>query len=641
MAARLPGLRALLLPVCLGSADLSAQEADSVAPARSVSGETLRRAGATRLGDLLLHAPWHVSTVDGFTWQAAPFGGSPFAPAGWLVLVDGRRMDADLFGRLDLDRVGIPLEQIARVDFLDLPRLEAGRLTTEGIVHIHTTTPEPGPSAGAAFATGTEIGDPGPFAFTPLGGENVDRIGHDGSAAAAYGGGSWFASAALGSSERIPTDPAIAGRYLAALGARPRLDATVVSAAAGTRLGGGRHRLTLRHSSLGAALGLSPFGTELATRERFTQLGLGGTVAAGSGGTLAYDLAHSLNRARRRHAGPGPLLDWDARTTEGQLELSRPGSRLGMAGLRLRRLAVRTPADLDHPTITLATAYAQAGLASAAVTYGEGEVGLALALARIWSLAPGSTLEGVIGYERTARAEANSIWAWTERGYRLLEEAGADVAVAGTRRAPERISADTRWSFRPHPGVGGQVRALYRRERRLSLERRRLHFVPDIESFDGPATIVHGAGGDLVGAAMDVQVRAGRTLIVRASYWYGAAVAGDSSYREARATVPRHGARLTSELTPVRGLDLWLAATYRSASRWEAFQAVEAESGGRYRARLAPAVTLDLAVQKWLWGERLRAHFGVHNLFGADLRYHPAGAAFAPAALVQLEGWLP
>jgi hypothetical protein len=56
---------------------------------------------------------------------------------------------------------------------------------------------------------------------------------------------------------------------------------------------------------------------------------------------------------------------------------------------------------------------------------------------------------------------------------------------------------------------------------------------------------------------------------------------------------------------------------------------------------LPGAFTLDLAIQKWLWDERLRVNLGLRNILGADLRYHPPGATFAPAAIAQLEARLP
>ena len=631
---------------------MAAQETrDSAGSAQFVTGETLRRAGATRLADVLLLAGhWQVSTVDGFTWHASPLGGSPFMPARWIVLVDGRRMDVDLFGSTNLDRLGIPLDQISRVDLLDFPRLEAGRLTTEGIVHIHTTGPAPGPSANGEFTTGAEIGDPGPFAFTPDASPNVDRNGHDASAGVGYGGGSWFAAAALASRVMVPTDPAIVERYVAALGREPRLDLTAVSAQAGARVGGGRHEIAVRHSNVGDALGLSSFGTEIAARERYTQIGLAGRVPAGSPRELSYDISHALNRARSSRDAFGPVLDWHTGTTEARLQLSQRASPLHVAGVRLRRLAVDSPHDLDLQAMDLATSYVEVGLgpardagpvAAAAITFGEGEIGWAALLARRWALTPASRLEGALTYERTVRAEDNSIWAWTERGYRLLADAGAEFEVVGSPHPPQRISADARWSSRLAPAVMVSARALFRRERQLSLERRRLHFVPEIEAFEGPTAIVHGAGGEQGGGSVGIDVGAFRGLAVRLSYWYRGVLGGDSLFREVWASVPRHGARLMVEYVPLPGLELWMAASYRGVSRWADLEAVELESAGRYSPRLADAVTVDVAIQKWLWNERLRAHVGIRNLLGADLKYHPAGATFAPAAMVQVEARLP
>ncbi|HYF38919.1 MAG TPA: Plug domain-containing protein, partial [Gemmatimonadales bacterium] len=140
MAARLPRLSSLLLAGACAGTRLAAQT--DTAHVESVTGETLHRAGATRLNDVLrLGTSWPVSTVDGFTWQVAPPGGSPFTPARTLVLVDGRRVEADLLGRLDIDRLGVPLERIGRVDFIELPNFAAGRIMTEGTLHIHTTEP--------------------------------------------------------------------------------------------------------------------------------------------------------------------------------------------------------------------------------------------------------------------------------------------------------------------------------------------------------------------------------------------------------------------------------------------------------------------------------------------------------------------
>ena len=614
-----------------------------------ITGETLRRAGANRLSDVLLLAGrWDVSTVDGFTWHAAPLGGGPFLPARWTVLVDGRRVDADLFGTTSLDRLGVSLDQVSSVELSELPRLEAGELTSGGLIHIRTVEPPTGPSAHGWFTTGSEIGDPGPFAFTPEPDPNVDRTGHQASVGFGYGGGSWFADAAIGWEELVPTDAAIAERYGAAIPGRPRLYNTEYAIRAGARLSGGTHEAVFRQSHAGGALGLIPFGREIATEERLTLIGVAGSMPAAAG-ELAYDVSHSVQRARLRRGAPGPPLDWDARRTEARVELVPRRSPLQHAGIRLRRLAVHSPASLSEATISLGSGYAAVRLGSgpavptvsASITVGEGEVGVAALLSRRWRLTPRSSLEGFILYERTSPAEDNSIWSWTERGYDLLLESGAAFDVVGSPRSPEHLGADLVWSSRLRPGLLLSARALYRRSRGLSLERRELHFVAGAASFEGPAALVHGAGGERTEGSLEVRVRPVRGLDLGISYWLRGTTGGDRVYRNMWATVPRHGARGTVEYVPVTGLGLWMAASYRGASRWSDFAAVGVESGGRYRERVGGAFTLDLAIQKLLWDGKLRAHLGVRNVLGASLRYHPAGATFAPTAVLQLEGNLP
>lgn len=651
MAARLPGLIALALLLPAGVSAQPSQATDTAFQSQQIiTAETLRRAGATRLSDVFSIAHrWDVQTVDGATWNASPLGGSPFLPARWIVLVDGQRVDDDLFGVTDLDRLGLPLEQVSRVELIEVPRLLAGGITTDGVIRIMTANPRKGPTAGGWFVTGSEIGDPGPFAFTPGAAPNVDRLGHRASAGMGYGGAGWFASVAVGWATMVPTDPAIVDRYVAALGAAPRLRSTSPSIRVGARIGGGRHEAVLRHSQAEGALALSPFGTEIATDERFTLGGLVGEVPLSGGRRLTYDVSHSRNLASLAQGRPGPPLDWQAATTEVRIEVARPRSILEESGLRLRRRDITVPADLGNPALELATAYAglrlghdpRAATVSGSVTLGEGDLGLAGLLAKEWTVAGEAPVGMVLSYERLSRGEDNTIWAWTERGYSLLEESGADFEVAGVPRSPERLGADLSISSRPRQGLTIAARAMLRRSRGLSLERRDLHFVAGTSSFEGPAVVIHGAGGELAGVGVELASDLARGLTTRASGWVRGAVGGDEVFRDAWAAVPNHGARVTMEFVPVEGLDLWMTAAYRGDADYREYAAVEVESAGRYRARVNDALTVDIAVQKRLWDGRLRAHFGIRNLLGADLRYHPTGATFGPTAIFQVEGTLP
>lgn len=645
MAARFPGLIALALLALPSAAPAQALPADQV-----LSGETLRRAGVTRISEIPLVAHrWDVETVDGFTWHASPLGGSPFLPARWTVVVDGRRVDADRFGIVNLDRLGLSLERIATVELVEMPTLVAGGTTTEGLIRITSADPPTGPSARVWFTTGSEIGDPGPFAFTPEATSNVDRLGHAASAELAYGGAGWFVEAAMSWARMVPTDPAIAERYIAAFGPAPRMRSAAPALRAGWRLGDGHHEAVFRHSNVDGALGLSPFGVEIATDERFSQVGLAGELPFSIGGRFRYDVSHTRDAARLRPGASGPRLDWAMGTTEARVELLPEAASIDLAGVRLRRREVRSPAALSDPSVALATAYAtlrlgrrrEAATASGSVTLGEDDIGLAALLSCGWAVSPAAAIEAVLSHERTSRGEDNTIWGWTERGYDLLEQSGVDFAIHGDPRSANRTGADLRLTTGGAGDVALTARALFRRDRGLSLERRELHFVPASASLDGPTTLVRGAGGELAGASAELASQPAPGLELRASYWVRGAIGGDRVYRDAWAVVPRHGARATMEYLPVPGLELWMGTTYRGPSRRAELRVVEVESKGRYRERLDGAFTVDIGVQKLLWDGRLRAQLAIRNVLAAGLRYHPAGATFGPTAVVQLEGNLP
>ena len=63
---------------------------------------------------------------------------------------------------------------------------------------------------------------------------------------------------------------------------------------------------------------------------------------------------------------------------------------------------------------------------------------------------------------------------------------------------------------------------------------------------------------------------------------------------------------------------------------------------GRDRALILPFARWQQERNRWwLWDGRLGVQAAVRNLLGADLRYHPAGATFAPTAVVGGEARLP
>jgi hypothetical protein len=644
--------RSALTLLLLGAAATSvvAQGPDTSAFVRVISAETLRKAGVIRLSEVLrLVDDWDAATQDEFFWTVTPAGGpQPGAPR-WVVLVDGQRKDLELLGIASLARLPVPLETIDRVELRRTAVLAGGELVTGGVIHFHTRDPQSGLSAAGWATTGSEIGDPGPYAFTPLATPNVDRLGNDGSGRVAFRRGSWFVEAALQVGKQNPTDPAIVDRYAEASRGEDRVQSTLLapSARAGLRLPTSSHTLSFGHSRARDFLPLAPVAGELAVTERYSQLALDGLFGTTARRSLRYYASWSSNRAaERRSALPIPFAFRLVTLTAGAEASHRGSPGTITAGARVRHLRADAPQAIRVDRLTIGSVYGELGwtrsrlgspVLAAEISVSEGEAGLAVALRNRGRLGRRSTLDVSVSYARPVHAADNTLWAWTERGYPLVDEAGIGATVAGPLRRPSQLALDlgvrtglTAWSW-------VEVEGLWRRHDDLTLAERTLSFNPADRSFAGPADVVTDAGGQVAGGVITAAARAAR-VAARVGYRYQRAVAGDERFRSAQATIPRHSLRYSLELTPVDGLDLWSMLEYRSATSWREFEPVAAASGGAYQARVPASVGLDVAVQKWLWNQRIRAHLGFRNLLGSTIRYHPAGSALEPRMYVQFEG---
>ncbi len=650
MAPRLPGL--ILLLVAAFPPRTLAQEPDSSSFTRVISAKTIRQAGVIRLSEIWrLVDDWDPSTQDEFLWGAVPSGAAPGTPR-WIVLVDGRRMEVDLFGVSSLARLPVPLAAIERIEVERTPTLVDGELAIDGVMHIHTSAPPPGISAAGWATTGSEIGDPGPFAFTPLATSNVNRIGNDGSGRLSYGGTRWFADAAIQVGKHNSTDPAILDRLAAAANEEGRVRSTVVAPVArlGIRLPASRHTLWFGHSRTREYLPLEPVSGELAVLEHYWHGGLDGRLELARGRSLRYTASWAENRAEERRPALATRFDWRATTLNAGVEAIAPGRRVHITlGARVRQVRASAPEPIERARLSLGRLYGEVALRKSrlggSALVGElstsgGEVGVAAALRGTWRPGRHTALDAIVSYSRPTHSADNSVWAWAERGYPLLEEAAALTVVRGSLRRPSRLGLDVGVGSTPTAWSRIRLEGFWRRQHDLALVERTLALDPVNRSFGGPADVSPAARGQIAGALFTAAARTSGVTF-RLGYRFQRAVAGDDRFRSAQATVPRHKIRYSLEVTPAPGLDLWSMLEYRSATHWRDFESVEAQTNSAYTARVPASAALDIAVQKWLWRRRLRAHLGFRNLLGSEVRYHPAGATVGPRMYVQVEGAVP
>jgi hypothetical protein len=235
--------------------------------------------------------------------------------------------------------------------------------------------------------------------------------------------------------------------------------------------------------------------------------------------------------------------------------------------------------------------------------------------------AGGWSMHGELYWERLPPAlAAPALWRHGAIEGELLDAwglEGATIAVADEVRRLGLVGAVER------PSAAGSVR-----------------FSAQIETLDGPlyelAAIRH-LGTKVPETTAPVLVDSGRgtSALLRAGLtWRGGPLSGEGSwsvrsllggnepYERAHGALPRH--RLLHHLLwrPRGDLDLAASAELTSATRWEGY-ATDAAPAGRLDGR----ATLQIAIRKRAWDDRLEAGVTLLDLADQGVPRHPLGAA--------------
>lgn len=597
-----------------------------------------------RLGEIVrLARRWDVVTVDEYTWRAAAGALAPLEDDAWAVTLDGHEIESSLLGVLALERLPLDLGAVDSVVFSAAPALAAGALRGGGLLEIHTRRPPGGFAARARYATGSETGDPGPFAFLPGAVPNRDRFGHDAALGLEYGNARWYAAGGLGLGVHVATDPAIIERMFAT-GRFPRIERTAPSLRFGLTSPHAEHHLQASRATLDDWFRIEAYGAEIPTRSTLDHAGARGRVGV-RGSQLEYQVGYE--RAELRST-LGPALAMEHRVARAQLAVAHDGASRRRAGVVLARRNTEGPGGGPADPVTLevrafgelewalGAAHRQALAVSGGVAGGEVVGGASLT--HRWRAGGRDELVLLLALDRPAPV-ATGLWTLADRGDGWLGDAGVPSSIDAGAPFARQASADVAWAHRTAPELTLSAALHYRASRSGYLARRELTFDPDLLAWRGPVSVVAGRAGQIGGVSGGAELALGSRASIAGWYRVRAVISGATEVRDAWRALPAHAGGLDARFAPAPGLEL----TGRVAVRG-AIQRAEYGGGGALGAagaRTAASATVDLGVQKWFWAKRLRAHIAARNIFDARSITHPEGGGTERAFVLAAEAVVP
>jgi hypothetical protein len=605
-------------------------------------------AGVFRLGELVrLARRWDAVTVDEYTWRAAAASLAPLEEDGWTVTLDGHEVDPSLLGVLALERLPVELAALDSVVFTSAPALAAGRIRPAGVIELHTARPRQGLLVRARYATGSETGDPGPFAFLPGAVPNRDRFGHDASIGVEYGGRRWHAAAGLGLGVHVATDPAVADRLLAT-GAFPRIGRTAPSVRAGLTSERGEHHLLAGRTEIDDWFRLEAYGVEIPARSTLDHAGVDGAFSGPGARGARFEYRAGYERAAISSLPFAPRLALESRVFRAELAVAGTAAEHARrAGVGIVHRDIEGPGTRSVPSALEIRVFGSAGwsigpphrqtlVLSAGVV--DGEIAAGVALAHRWRAAPGDEVAVMLAVSRTPR-EGTGLWTLAARGDSWLGDVGVASSIDSEDPRAPQASADVAWSHRASRRLMISTALYYRASRSGYLARRDLAFDPGRFAWRGPVAVTGGLPGQVGGLAGGAELALGPRATVRGWYRLRTVLSGGDMLRDAWSATPAHAGALEASYSPASGFELFGRAAVRGAIDRADYQGTAelAEVG----ARTGASVTADLGVQKWFWRKRIRAHVGARNLFDGRSVTHPEGGGTGRAFLLGAQAGLP
>ncbi len=610
-----------------------------------ITADEIAQSGAARLSDILaLVDDWYTYSIEGYTWSASANGLAPPQRGSWLLLVDGNPVDLTIFGTQNINTLPLHASQIDYVEVISEPSIQYGIYAAAGVLHLHTRRTQRGVALRSNVSAGNETGDPGPFRYTELATENVDRIGPLFLAEASAGAKPVWMAAGFKADEFHGTD---AQQYRRVLNLyegiyAPRLILAATGISTGIQNALGEHFAYAGYTHFQDLFFFAPFGREVPVIETLAYGGLNGDSAPGRHSGLHYNLSFaSVDLNERQNKGQLDF-DWGQSRLKGNVE-SRAGNdflqtRVG-AGIDFYR--TRTGYPLSDPSVLLTRTYAALSFRldpalrqelSVHVSHGYDQLGVRVLSMTSLSIGMSQQLQATFSLARGLPEEENSLWQWMQRGYLFPAVLGADITLPDRFQAPQTRTADLTWNFQPSESLDLHVSGLYRYFDNVWLERYNFGYtyIPTLfkesEYFDPQLRIDPDAGGKVIGASTGLGIRLSSKLTQRIHYGYTRPFSTDTGFWETWSNVPWHRITYTARFVPLSRFSLFTSLRYQAPTQWPAYQQADLESSGRYPARLPAVFLWDTTVQKCFWGDRIRATLSLQNLLNQRVRLHPAGA---------------
>lgn len=166
-------------------------------------------------------------------------------------------------------------------------------------------------------------------------------------------------------------------------------------------------------------------------------------------------------------------------------------------------------------------------------------------------------------------------------------------------------------------------------------------FYPDNrEIVNQQSELSEAINGYTLGYNISVTNKITSKLMQKFYYRYHSALSDKEIFEDVMKRIPRHKLFYSIYYFPFKDIIASLVLNYNTATKWIEYRNIEEGSNNRYLFKLPDLLLVNCAVTKKFWSDRIRISAVIHNLLNKRVQYHPVGGTFDITFFIKAEAEL-
>ncbi len=621
-----------------------------------IKGVDMEMISLIRLSDIYSIMP----QLDLYTierYRHTPLKGNLYKNAyqGINILINGIRTNFGLLDKTNLSQFPLNPAVIDSIIISYKPILYHGEFSSGILIDIITKLPEEGISFNAAYSTGNEAGDPGPYLYTEHYSENVDQFGPNTFISSSYGNENFNLTFSFADQVSPTTDPAVIQRVnnFFFQNYQVRYSGFSVHSAVSSKLGD--HNIFTSFTKTGQTVVGFEYGAdlyfvdELSTEFPFENnnfiFSSGNRIAFYQESEILLDANLNFNSIRKSEFNSTSIGEWEDLWLYSKTGLKSKlgiinyfiGSSFAYQNINNIKTKQKHRRNLTSVFASLDLAASKNPSASIDANFriGEYSPGMFIKLTGYYKFSEKNKIGLSVSFDNPF--DVNSFSEYVLRNEFIAQGISYEQITELSKRASNTSIA---LSYTHLLGENNSFLAVIdlTNYSNFSYGLNDFVFIPDYRNIiNSGAKYFNEVDGLMIELSFNYYHTISKKIFQKVIYRYNAAASGNSIFAEAMKRIPRHKLFYSLYYSPFTDITASLTLNYQTSTEWIEYRNIESGSNSRYLYKLFDLMLVNCSVTKKFWSDRIRISALIHNLLNNRIQYHPVGGTFDITFLIKAE----